>query len=98
MPETLLRTDSGLANQHLFFGVDIVVYTEGGSEWSSLEEALRDGSDETADAAFWRTIFAVLRPGLSVHVKSVGSRTVAREIARRVDEAGVQSVKNLHRC
>lgn len=91
MTEALTRTVSGLANQHLFFDVDLVVYCEGGADLL-LSDALRDGSEETADAAFWRTIFESIRPGLRVHVKSVGSKSIAREIATLVSDTSVPTV------
>jgi hypothetical protein len=53
---------------------------------------MQRGTDETPDASFWRVIFESFRPHLSIHVKSVGSRRVAEEIARMAAEAAVHSV------
>lgn len=92
MTEFIQRSDGGLANQHLFYGVDVIVYTEGGSPHGSLAKAISDGCDETHDSAFWAAIFRTLRPNLTSHVKSVGSKDVAKQIAARVHEAKIPNV------
>lgn len=88
----MVRTTSGLFNQHLFFGTDLVVYCEGGPEHLSMNDAVRNGSDETGDAAYWRAVFAALRPEQKVHVKSVGSKSVAQQIAMAVARSRITTV------
>lgn len=92
MSESLVRSIGGLANQHLFYNVDVIIYTEGGAEHRTITDALNQGSDETHDSAFWRSLFRALRPHLGVQVKSVGSKKVAREIAVLVNSAGVNNI------
>lgn len=61
------RTPLGLANEHLFYRVDYMVYCEG-------ESAAQDVL--SLDEAFWTKVFGV--GAKSVRVKSVGSKTNAQ--------------------
>jgi len=89
--DTLIRTASGLTNQHVFFGVDFVAYVEGGGNYASAMEAVNAGQDDTHDAEFWRTILEVASPEVTFHVKSVGSRRTAEEIALAIAKSGTNS-------
>lgn len=88
----LHRSSSGIANQHLFFDVDLVIYCEGGGSYNDLAMALREGSDETHDASFWRAAIEAARPAVRVHVKSVGSKSFAQQIALAVAKSKTTSV------
>jgi Protein of unknown function (DUF4435) len=69
------RTSSGLSNQALFFGVDVVLYFEGGETQYTITDLERDSKpSEDLDTMFWQTVFKVSRPRLRVHFKSVGSK------------------------
>lgn len=92
MTEFILRSDGGLSNQHLFYGVDLIIYTEGGPPHTSINHAINQGCDETHDSAFWGAIFRSLRPNLSIHVKSVGSKDIAKQISARVHEAQISNI------
>lgn len=81
MSNTLVRTPSGLSNQHVFLGVDFVVYVEGGGNFGNAAEAAAAGVDDTHDTEFWRTVLGVTCPENTFHVKSVGCRKVAEELA-----------------
>lgn len=81
MTNALIRTPSGLSNQHVFLGVDFVVYVEGGGAFGNAAEAAGSGADDTHDAEFWRTVLHLVSPEKTFHVKSVGCRSVAEEIA-----------------
>lgn len=81
MEDALTRSPSGLANQHLFFDVEFVVYCEGGVDQGNAIAAALAGSDQTHDASFWRALIATLRPHSAFHVKSVGSRKIVEELA-----------------
>lgn len=92
MGDALTRSASGLANQHLFFDVDFVVYCEGGGAHSDPIAAALAGSDQTHDASFWRAVVSVLRPHQSFHVKSVGSRRTAEELALLKAKHGIDAM------
>lgn len=84
----LVRTQSGLANQHVFLGVDFVVYVEGGGSFGHGIEAAASGAEDTHDAEFWRAIFNVTSPEKTFHVKSVGCKSVAEQIALTIARTG----------
>ncbi len=84
MSNILVRTQSGLSNQHIFLGVDFVVYVEGGGHFGDASQAAAAGADDTHDAEFWRTVLAIACPGKTFHVKSVGCRSVAEAIALEI--------------
>lgn len=67
------RTDFGLANEHRFFGVDLVVYCEG------VPQADNSAS---LDEAYWSNVF--MKFGRHVHCKSSGSKTDLKALADRV--------------
>lgn len=67
------RSVRGIANEHLFYGTKFVVYCEGKKV---------DGEGSSLDEIFWGRVFS--ENGLSVHCKSMGSKTVVRPIAEKV--------------
>jgi hypothetical protein len=90
MSKALVRTASGLSNQHILLGVDFVVYVEGGGEFGDASAAAATGADDTPDAEFWRTVLGITSPGSTFHVKSVGCRRVAEEIALAIARSRAQ--------
>ena len=87
------RTKNGLSNLKLFFGVDVVVYVEGGCRTISLEELSAGlGHKKTDDTTFWGAMFDYFRPKTSVHILSVGSKTTLLEIADLIKTAQVSNV------
>lgn len=75
------RTISGLQNEHLFYGVDLVVYCEGRAV---------DGEGSSLDEVFWEKVFS--QNGKSVECKSAGSKTELRPFARRVVDENISNV------
>lgn len=75
-----VRTDLGLGSEHLFHGVDFVVYCEGSSV---------DGEAASLDELFWQRIFSEY--GIEVYCKSLGSKTVLKPLAEKVIADDVQN-------
>lgn len=75
------RTNNGLSSEHLFYGVDLVVYCEG-------EEL--EGEDSSFDEIFWAKIF--VQNGKSVQCKSVGSKTQLVELANKIAHESLQNI------
>lgn len=90
--DSLTRTPSGLANQHLLFNVDVVAYCEGGQSHADAVTAAFCGSDQTHDAAFWRTVLASINPERTFHVKSIGSRSTVEDLALLVAQNSMSTV------
>lgn len=86
------RTESGLTNLYLFFGVDAVVYLEGGASLS--REDVNQGlyTDSTQDIRFWQTLFSIYRSGKKYKFCSVGSKETVKSIATDVMEGRVNNV------
>ncbi|MCG7493298.1 DUF4435 domain-containing protein [Thalassobius sp. Cn5-15] len=75
------RTNLGIENEHLFHGVDFVVYCEG----KEIE-----GEGSSLDEVFWERVFR--ENGKSVHCKSMGGKSVVRPLAERVVAEGIRNV------
>lgn len=70
------RTKSGLANEHLFYDVDYIVYCEGRSIAAAPDTAY---SNSSLDEFYWKRVFE--GQGIKAHVKSVGSKLDVMQIA-----------------
>lgn len=88
-----IRSASGLNNQHLFFNVDFVLYTEGGSVSYNIDDVL-DGkfSELTDDIVFWDNLFDQVNSDIKVKCKSVGSKENVKHIAEKIIEENLSSV------
>lgn len=87
------RTPAGLSNQHLFYGVDLIIYLEGGEE-TFTKDQVYDGSfnDESLDEIFWKLLFAKLKVKEKVKFKPVGSKTTILQIADDIVSDKLKSV------
>lgn len=87
------RTSSGIANQHLFHGVDLIVFVEGGSNNFTKQEVDNNlFSNHSIDVAFWNKIFEDYMPGKNIKFKAVGSKTTIKEIAVDIIENSIATV------
>lgn len=80
----LTHTKSGLANEHLLYKSDFVVYLEGGKSYTKEEAFKGDSSNGTLDILFWERLFMHFAPNKRFKLKSVGSKTVVLEIAKEI--------------
>ena len=84
------RTPSGLSNQHLFFKVDYVVFTEGGTQSLSVQNLVSSTFDsEATDLHYWQAVFAYACPQLTVRFLPVGSKSTLLQLARLVAKSVV---------
>ena len=86
------RTESGLSNLYLFFGVDAVVYLEGGI--SLCRDDVDNGiyTDATQDIRFWQTLFDIYRPEKTFKFCSIGSKETVRSIAQDIEDGAIVNV------
>ena len=75
------RSDEGLANEHLFYGVDYVVYCEGKASSNKVT---------TLDESFWHRIFSL--HDYNVKCKSKGSKEEILKMAGNVIHKNVGNV------
>ncbi|ALQ52083.1 DUF4435 domain-containing protein [Nitrosomonas ureae] len=79
------RTESGVTNYKLFYGVDLVVFTEGGNKSYSFEEICEGKSNcESIDIKFWNVILTYYLKHYKFHFKAVGSKETARKICNLI--------------
>lgn len=78
---TFRRTPSGLNNLHIFHSVDFVVFLEGGAPYSKAQVETGKYSEQTLDILFWSQLFKEFLKGKSVKLKSIGSKSVVKEVA-----------------
>jgi hypothetical protein len=86
------RTISGLTNQHLFFGVDLIVFLEGGESYNKDEVYDNKYTAETEDVIFWNNIFKRFKSDKKIKFKSIGSKTTIKEIAFDVINGQITTV------
>jgi hypothetical protein len=87
------RTPSGLSNQHRFYGVDAVVFLEGGKNSYTTQEVLGDKFESNAlDIKFWQKLFGFYKPEKKYQFRSIGSKKTANEIAEFVVQGIVKNV------
>ena len=95
---TFIRTPYGLSNQHKFYGVDVVVYIEGGSESHSLGDVEAGMENDTSeDIFYWRTIFSTFASNKRVTFKPIGSKSTLEKIAKDISGGVVESVGGVKR-
>ncbi|MFQ3231843.1 hypothetical protein [Reinekea sp.] len=87
------RTNSGISNSHLFYGVDLIVYTEGGKKSFSAEEALNGEANESSiDVKFWSGIFNSHGLNKIVKFRAVGSKTASSDICKKIESGEIHNV------
>ncbi len=85
------RTSSGLKNLHLFYNVDLIVYTEGGTSLSVEDVKARKFNSESIDSVFWNIIFSNYRSEL-IKYKPIGSKSTVSKIAQEIIENNITTV------
>lgn len=89
---SFVRTNSGLSNLHLFFGVDSVVFLEGGKSFSIDEIKSGQHTNASQDIRFWQSVFEIYRPKQTFQFRSVGSKQCVNQIAKEVKEGAVTNI------
>lgn len=91
---TLTRTKSGLQNQHILKGADLIVYTEGGGQQALTKEEVLAGAghEKSVDIRFWSNIFSQFRPDQSVKIMAVGSCTTLKKLALEITIGNLRNV------
>lgn len=87
------RTLTGLSNQHLFYKVNYVVYTEGGAQTFSIHD-LASGSynQQATDLHYWQAVFASFCPKLRVRFLPAGSKSTLIQLARHIGSGSISCV------
>jgi hypothetical protein len=87
------RTPSGLSNQHLFVGVDAIVFVERGNRSFTYKEIESNNfTSESIDILFWQKIFEFFTPRVKYQFRAVGSKTTLTEIASNVISGKIKNV------
>ncbi|MEL7341062.1 MAG: hypothetical protein AAGM67_11285, partial [Bacteroidota bacterium] len=75
------RTERGLSNEHLFYGVEFIVYCEGETV---------EGESSSLDEVFWTAVFS--NNGRAVKCKSFGGKDALVALATKVSEGEIENV------
>ena len=86
------RTESGLSNLYLFFGVDAVVFVEGGISLNREDVDSGLFTRSSSDIRFWQTLFGIYRPERNYQFRSIGSKKTVKSIARNIEEGKITNV------
>lgn len=90
---TFKRSEAGLSNQHQFYGVQVVVFVEGGQRSPSMDELEAESIGSNGpDVAFWATILRHFRYSKTYKITAVGSKLTLREVAQAVAEGRIRNV------
>lgn len=94
MENSFIRTSSGIQNEHLFHDVDYIVYLEGGNHSYTLEDITTKSlfNDNTLDIAFWKNQFNNHYSNCNCKFKSIGSKTVLKELSDIVISNNITSI------
>ncbi|BCM21646.1 hypothetical protein [Mesorhizobium sp. J8] len=68
------RSVSALHSLHIFFGVDVVVFCEGGPSLAYREAVVAAGQDGTLDTMYWSSIVSTYGIDKRFHFKSIGGK------------------------
>lgn len=80
------RTVKGLSNLALFYRVDLIVYTEGGTNQYTLEDICDEKyNKESIDIKFWNVILTTYLTNKKFHFKAVGSKHTAIKICSLIE-------------
>lgn len=82
MSSTFERSPAGIANRRLFFGVDAVVYVEGG---------VGDGGLPSIDGAFWQSRIRLFWPSVKVRCIARGGKTHLLQLLSSILISGTKS-------
>lgn len=79
------RTNAGISNLPLFYGAEIIVYTEGGDKSFSIQE-VEEGkfSTKSVDIKFWNGVFRSYNYGKKVEFRALGSKTASKIICDKI--------------
>lgn len=87
------RTPSGLGNQCFFYGVDAVVFTEGGDlSWTFEDIRNNEFNENSVDILFWTKLFESFRSDLNLKFKAVGSKATVSAIALEIQSNNLNTV------
>jgi hypothetical protein len=86
------RTNSGISNLPLFFGAEIIVYTEGGIKSFSLQE-VDEGKFNTksVDIKFWNGLLKSNNYSKKVEFRALGSKTASKTICEKIMSGEIQN-------
>ncbi len=88
-----IRTTSGISNQHIFYGVDLVVFVEGGENSFTKDEVDNNFfSDHSIDVLFWGKLFDTYHPSKRIKYKAVGSKSTILKIAEEIINNNITTV------
>jgi len=87
------RTSRGLSNQYLFWGVDSVVFVEGGEDTLSINQVIAGLSgSQSIDVLFWQGIFLTYLTGKKFKFLPVGSKGTIKYIANEIKAGNITHV------
>lgn len=86
------RSSSALHGIHRFFGVDIIVYCEGGRSLNYEEAVSAGNTDGTLDTFYWSSLVNEYGIDKKFHFKSVGSKETIKAIAGDIDRLSLRNV------
>lgn len=89
---TFKRSPSALYSLHVFFGVDAIVYCEGGPSLSYQDAIKATNTDGTLDSLYWSSVVELYKVKKKFHFKSAGSKTTLKKILEDVNNNDIDTV------
>lgn len=87
------RTNSGLSNLALFYGVDFIVFTEGGVNSTSFEEVCNGQfNNQSVDIKFWDSVLKKHKLNKNVEFRAIGSKASSEKICGLIESNKVKNI------
>ncbi len=88
-----MRTPSGLSNLAKFYGVDFIVFTEGGNTSYSLEDVCNgEFNNSSIDIKFWESVFIKHKLNKKVEFRAIGSKSSSNEICKLIEKDEIKNI------
>lgn len=86
------RSSSALYSIHRFFGVDVVVYCEGGPSLSYNDAVKQEVACGTLDTLYWSSVVSSFSINKKFHFKSVGGKVTINAISEEVEKLSLGNI------
>jgi hypothetical protein len=87
------RTPSGLTNLAQFYGKDIIVFTEGGTNSYSYDEICAGKFNSAAiDIKFWASVFEKHNFDKNIEFRALGSKSASNSICEMIEHERISNV------
>lgn len=87
------RSNSGLSNQHLFHGSDLIVFTEGGRKALSYDAVLQGEANYISpDIKFWDGLLKACNFNVDYSIRAIGSKSTLKILCEKIAAGEIRNI------